>query len=163
VYRIVEGVIDPEALVRHVSDREVGGIATFFGTVRLHNAGKRVVAVEYQAYPAMAERILRKIGEEMRRDHGALKSAILHRIGRLEIGEVSVGIAAGAPHRVQALGAVAHAIERVKRAVPVWKREFYSDGSAWIEALPAASPEDGGPAGPGLKKTGKPELPRRPV
>jgi molybdopterin synthase catalytic subunit len=140
--RIVREAIDPQELVRAVSGEEIGGVATFFGTVRLHNAGKRVVAVEYHAYPAMAERILGEIGEEMRRGHGALRVAILHRIGRLEIGEISVGIAAGAPHRRQALSAVAHAIERVKRAIPVWKREFYSDGSAWLDPAPATLPEE---------------------
>ena len=140
--RMVEGVIDPGELVRLVSDPEAGGIATFFGTVRLHNAGKRVVAVEYQAYAAMADRILREIGEETRLRHGALRVAILHRVGRLEIGELSIGIAAGARHRREALAAVAHALERVKREAPVWKREFYSDGSAWIEP-PGPGPQEG--------------------
>jgi len=74
-----------------------------------------------------------------------------------------VGIAAGAPHRGQALAAVAQAIERVKQAVPVWKREFYSNGSAWIEAPAPAPPEEREPDQPGPKKRGKLELPRSPA
>ena len=161
--RIAEEAIDPGELVRAVSAAEVGGIATFFGTVRAQNAGRRVVAVEYQAYAAMAERILGEIEEEMRRDHGALRIALVHRIGRLEVGEISVGIAAGAPHRGEALASVAHAIERVKQSLPVWKREIYADGSAWLEGAGATLPERSGPEPPDAKKTGKPELPRDPA
>ena len=131
--RIAEEVIDPRELVQAVSGEAVGGIATFFGTVRAENAGKEVVAVEYHAYPAMAERMLEKIGREMETGFGVLRVALVHRTGRLEVGEISVGIAAGAPHRHQALGAVAYAIERVKLAAPVWKHEYYRDGSAWLE------------------------------
>jgi molybdopterin synthase catalytic subunit len=115
----------------------MGAIATFFGTVRIQNAGKDVVAVEYHAYPAMAEKMLEEIGREMERGFGPLRVALVHRIGRLGVGEISVGIAAAAPHRHQALGAVAYAIERLKQRVPVWEREFYSDGSAWLEPAPA--------------------------
>jgi len=156
MHRIAEGAIDPAELLRAVSAEEVGGIATFFGTVRLQNAGKRVVAVEYQAYRAMAERVLGEIGEEMRRDHGALRIALVHRIGRLDVGEISVGIAAGAPHRREALASVAHAIERIKQSLPVWKREYYTDGSAWIEGAGPALPEGKEPEPPGAEKTGKP-------
>jgi len=163
MHRIAEGAIDPEELLRAVSASEVGGIATFFGMVRRQNAGRRVVAVEYQAYRSMAERILGEIDEEMRRDHGALKVALVHRIGRLEVGEISVGIAAGAPHRREALSSVAHAVERVKQALPVWKREIYTDGSAWLEGEGAAPPERNGPEPPRARKTGKPELPRDPA
>jgi molybdopterin synthase catalytic subunit len=135
MFRISEEPIVPGDLVRAVSGEEVGGIATFFGTVRILNAGKRVVAVEYQAYPSMAEKVLDGIGLEMRRGFGALRIALVHRIGRLGIGEVSVGIAAGAPHRHEALGAVGYGIERIKQALPVWKREIYEDGSAWLETV----------------------------
>src|SRR5512146_703430 len=133
MYRIVEGPIAPEELLRAVSGEEVGGIATFFGTVRVQNAGKRVVAVEYQAYPSMAERVLEEIGKEMRQGYGLLRIALVHRVGRLRIGEISVGIAVGAPQRHEALGAAGFAIERIKLALPVWKLEFYEDGSTWLE------------------------------
>jgi len=138
VYRVVREAIEPAELVRIVSAGDMGAIATFFGTVRIRNAGKEVVAVEYHAYPAMAERMLEEIGREMERGFGPLRVALVHRIGRLEVGEISVGIAAAAPHRRQALDAVAHAIERLKQRVPVWKREFYADGSAWLEPAPTS-------------------------
>ena len=137
MFRIVQDPIEPAFLLRAVSGDEIGGVALFLGTVRIHNAGKRVVAVEYHAYPAMAEKVLEQIGGEMLRGFGPLRIALFHRVGRLDIGEISVGVAAGAPHRHQAGGAVGYAIERIKQRVPVWKREFYEDGSVWLEPDPA--------------------------
>ncbi len=134
--------IDPREVVLAVSGESMGAVATFFGTVRARNAGKEVVAVEYHAYPSMARRTLEEIGREMERGFGILQVALVHRTGRLEIGEISVGIAAGAPHRHQALSAVAYAIERVKQVAPVWKHELYRDGSAWLE--PSAPLAGGG-------------------
>ena len=135
--RILETPLDAAEVIRMASGAGVGGIAIFVGTVRDANAGKRVVAVEYHAYPAMAEQIMRQIGEEMRRGFGSLRIAMVHRVGRLSVGEASVVIAAGAAHRHEALGAVAYAIERLKQAVPIWKKEFYEDGSDWLEPAPA--------------------------
>jgi molybdopterin synthase catalytic subunit len=132
IYRVVETPIDLGALIESVAGQGIGGIATFLGSVRIENEGKRVLAVEYQAYVPMAEKLLREIGQEARRGHGDLRISLVHRIGRLEIGEISVGIAAGSPHRREALAAVAYAIERVKESVPIWKREYYADGSAWL-------------------------------
>ena len=131
-----EGIV-LEALVGACSGEEVGALASFVGTVRRENAGRRVTAVEYHAYPAMAERILRQIGEEMRRGFGPLRIALVHRVGRLAIGEASVAIVVGSAHRHAALGAVAYAIERIKQAAPIWKKEFYEDGSSWLEPAPA--------------------------
>ena len=138
MFRVMEGILSPSEVLLHVSGPEVGAIATFVGTVRDENAGKRVVAVEYHAYPAMAERILAQIGEEVGKGFGPLRMAIFHRIGRLAVGETSVVVAAGAAHRHQALGAVAYAIERVKQVVPIWKKEHYQDGAVWLE--PAGVP-----------------------
>ena len=136
MYRIVEGPIVAPEVVRCVSGAEVGAVTWFLGTVREENVGKRVLAVEYQAYPAMAEKVMRQIGEEMRRGFGPMRIAMVHRVGRLTVGEASVLIAVGASHRHEALGALAYAIERLKQAVPVWKREFYEDGSQWLEPNP---------------------------
>jgi len=144
VGRIVRDAIDLQELAGRVSGQEIGGIAVFLGTVRIQNAGKRVVAVEYQAYASMAEKVLERIEGEVRRDFGALKIALVHRIGRLEVGEISVGIAVGAPHRREALAAVEYAIERVKVAVPIWKREIYEDGSEWLEPAPASPTGEAG-------------------
>ena len=141
--RIIQDPVDPQELLRAASGEEVGGIASFFGAVRCQNAGKRVVAVEYHAYPTMAEKILARVAEEMQREFGPLRVALIHRIGSLGIGEISLGIAVGAPHRREALAAVAYAVERVKNEVPIWKREIYSDGSAWLEPAPASPPGAG--------------------
>ena len=136
MYRIVEAPLELDELMRHVSGSDVGGVASFVGIVRRENAGKRVVAVEYHAYPAMAEKVMREIGAELERLFGSLRIAMVHRTGRLSVGEASVAIAVGAAHRREALGAVAHAIERLKHEVPIWKREFYEDGSEWLEPAP---------------------------
>ncbi|MCI0409279.1 MAG: molybdenum cofactor biosynthesis protein MoaE [Acidobacteria bacterium] len=133
MFRIVGEALALDALVLHVSGAEVGGVATFVGIVRVENAGKRVVAVEYHAYPAMAEKVMREIGEELERLFGSLRIAMVHRTGRLSVGEASVVIAVGAAHRREALAAVSHAIERLKHDVPIWKKEFYEDGSEWLE------------------------------
>ncbi len=138
-------VIDPQEILRFVSGEAAGAVASFFGTVRDRNAGKEVVAVEYHAYPSMAAKTLEEIAREMGRGFGVLQVALVHRTGRLGIGEISVGIAAGAPHRHQALGAVAYAIERVKLVAPIWKHELYRDGSAWLEpSVPERRGEGGG-------------------
>jgi molybdopterin synthase catalytic subunit len=150
IYRVVETPIDLGELIESVSGRGIGGIATFLGSVRSENEGKRVLAVEYQAYDPMAEKVLREIGQEARRGHDDLRISMVHRVGRLEIGEVSVGIAAGSTHRREALAAVAYAIERVKESVPIWKREYYADGSAWLGSAsppPRSGQKKGKPAG----------------
>jgi molybdopterin synthase catalytic subunit len=137
MFRMVESPLAPEEMLRHVCGPEIGGVASFVGVVRMENAGKRVVGVEYHAYPAMAEKVMREIGEELERLFGSLRIAMVHRTGRLAVGEASVVIAVGAAHRREALGAVSHAIERLKHEVPIWKKEFYEDGSEWLEPAPA--------------------------
>jgi MoaE-MoaD fusion protein len=158
MFRIVVEPLELEALVRHVSGAEVGGVATFVGIVRAENAGKRVVAVEYHAYPAMAERVMREIGDEIRQLFGSLRIAMVHRTGRLSVGEASVVIAVGSAHRREALGAVTLAIERLKHEVPIWKKEFYEDGSEWLEPAPAlpgaGSNKKGGADAPPLGSDG---------
>ena len=148
MFRIVDEPLAMDELLLHVSGAEVGGIASFVGVVRVENAGKRVVAVEYHAYPAMAEKVMREIGEELKRLFGSMRVAMAHRTGRLSVGEASVVIAVGAAHRREALAAVSHAIERLKHDVPIWKKEFYEDGSEWLEPAPLA------PAGEAEKKRG---------
>jgi molybdopterin synthase catalytic subunit len=134
MFRIVERPIDLPGLLRLVADEEAGAIATFVGVVRRRNAGKRVIAVEYEAYPAMAEKVLAKIGEEVARSFGPLKIAVEHRVGRLEVGEASVAIVVSAAHRREALSAVTYAIERVKQIAPIWKKEWYEDGTQWLDS-----------------------------
>jgi molybdopterin synthase catalytic subunit len=136
MFRIVDQPLDLGEAMRVVSGPEVGGIASFVGVVRDENQGKKVLAVEYQAYPSMAEKVMGSIGEAVAGEFGPLRMAMIHRTGRLEVGEASVVIVVGAAHRREALAAVATAIERLKHEVPIWKKEFYADGSRWLEPAP---------------------------
>ncbi|MFA5027883.1 MAG: molybdenum cofactor biosynthesis protein MoaE, partial [Candidatus Methylomirabilota bacterium] len=106
--------------------------ASFLGVVRVLSRGRTVQYLEYEAYPEMAVASMRAIGEEIRGRFAVDQVAILHRVGRLGIGEASVAIAVASPHRREALEACAHAIERLKAVVPIWKKEVWADGSAWI-------------------------------
>lgn len=113
-----------------------GGIATFTGTVRDHSRGKRVQRLEYEAYPAMAQRKLEAIGGEVRERWPSVRLSIQHRVGALEVGEAAVVIAAAAPHRQEAFRACEYALERLKAEVPIWKKEVYDDGEEWVGSGP---------------------------
>jgi molybdopterin synthase catalytic subunit len=118
-----------------------GAIATFTGLVRDHNQGRRVRFLEYESYEPLAVRALERIVEEARGHWPSARLAIHHRIGRLEIGEASVIIAATSPHRADAFAACRYAIERVKQIVPIWKHEHFEGGDVWLEGA-TADPED---------------------
>jgi molybdopterin synthase catalytic subunit len=132
MFEITDRPIVPEALVRAVSRSSSGAIATFLGVVREQTRGRRVLLLEYEAYGEMAIPKMREIADEIRRKWEVDEIAIVHRVGRLEIGEASVAIAVSAPHRHQALAACAHAIERLKETVPIWKKEVWTDGEEWV-------------------------------
>ncbi|HZE90045.1 MAG TPA: molybdenum cofactor biosynthesis protein MoaE [Verrucomicrobiae bacterium] len=129
---IVSGPIDVAALSERVRTPGSGAVATFAGVVRDENRGRRVERLEYEAYAPMAEKEMARIIEEMRRRWTVEGIAIVHRTGRLEIGETSVAIAVAAAHRREALEAVAFAIDRLKADVPVWKKEHGEAGGDWI-------------------------------
>ena len=131
-YAIVDAPIDVEAVSNAVADPGAGAIVTFVGTVRDAARGQSVRYLEYEAYPAAAERMMARIGEEIRARWGIERLAITHRVGRLEIGEASVAIAVASPHRAEAFDACRYAIDRIKEIVPIWKKEFYADGETWI-------------------------------
>jgi len=133
LYRIVERPVDLQEAIRAVAGPDRGAIAAFIGTARDHHDGRPVRALEYDAYPEMAERVMQDIGRETEARFGTPHIAILHRIGRLQVGDPSVVIAVAAEHRREALAACAHVIERVKEIVPIWKKEHYADSAAWIE------------------------------
>ena len=124
------------SLAERVRAPASGAVVTFLGTVRETSRGRKVVALEYEAYPEMALRALRGIAREAlaRWDLGDV--AIVHRVGRLRPGEASVGIAVAAGHRGATFEACRFIIERIKATVPVWKREVYEDGAAWVEGAP---------------------------
>ncbi len=131
-FRVQPSVIDPRSVEHLVAAPGVGGIVTFSGTVRDHARGKRVVALDYEAYQPVAEKMLSRIGDEARERWAIDSIAIVHRTGRLGVGEVSVVIAAAAAHRAEAFAACQYAIDRIKVIVPIWKKEFYEDGSQWV-------------------------------
>jgi molybdopterin synthase catalytic subunit len=130
-FAVVERPLALAEVVDAVASPASGGIATFTGTVRDATRGKRVVRLEYEAYPGMAERKLEEIGRAVAAEHGA-DVAIAHRVGLLLPGEAAVVIACAAPHRTAAFRACEACIERLKKDVPIWKREVYEDGSEWV-------------------------------
>jgi molybdopterin synthase catalytic subunit len=131
--------IDVAALIAAVAAPEHGGLCTFVGTTRTTSPGdaRPVRALEYEAYPGMAVRDMEAIADETRARFGPLAIAIVHRTGRVAVGEASVAIAVGAPHRDAAFGACRYAIDTLKARTPIWKREEYADGdAAWVANTP---------------------------
>ena len=114
-----------------------GAVASFLGLVRNHNIGRTVRHLEYEAYEPLAIRAFERIADEVAVRWPDTQMALHHRIGRVEIGEASVAIAAASPHRAHAFEACRFVIERVKQIVPIWKREFFDGGDVWIEGATA--------------------------
>ena len=121
-----------EPLLEEVRGDECGALACFLGVVRDHARGRRVLHLDYEAYPPMAEVQMRLLFEEARARFGLERALVVHRTGRLAIGEASVAIVVATPHRAAAFDACRHLIDRLKETVPIWKKETYADGSAWI-------------------------------
>jgi molybdopterin synthase catalytic subunit len=133
VYRITTEPIDVEALYRAVLRDRDGAVVTFHGVVRASSdSGRAVRYLEYEAYPEMAEAQMRAIGAEIKRRWDIDDVAMVHRIGRLEIGEASVVIAVASPHRGEAFDACEYAIDTLKATVPIWKKEVFADGEVWV-------------------------------
>jgi MoaE-MoaD fusion protein len=133
IYRVVTEPLSPDAIAAEVDDPGAGGLVIFSGVVRNETGGRPVKFLEYEAHAPMAEVKMREIGESLRaRWSGVKRVAMLHRIGRLEIGEASVLIAVSAAHRGDAFEACRYAIDTLKRTVPVWKKEHFEDGEVWV-------------------------------
>ena len=136
---IVAGAIDPASLIDEVSSTQYGAISLFVGTVREVNEGRSVSGIEYSAYKSMASAELERILDEAVAQFGVSALVIEHRIGLLGLGEVSVAIAAAHPHRAPALDSTRYVIEEIKKRVPIWKKEHYSDGTReWVDPTRAA-------------------------
>lgn len=143
--------IDLAALYDGVQSPELGGTAAFIGTVRNHHAGRPVERLEYSAYAPMAEAECARIVAEAEEKWPA-RVVLAHRIGKLALGEIAVAIAAAAAHRDEAFAACRYVIEEVKHRVPIWKKEFYTDGTvAWVDPTAAAGAL---PARDGLSRVG---------
>ena len=133
-----ETPLDLTALITTVTSSERGGIATFLGLVRDHQGGRAVERLEYSAYAPMAEKECDTILAEARTRWPMAQVALEHRVGELAIGDAAVAVAAAAPHRDEAFAACRYVIEEVKRRVPIWKREYYADGSVgWVDPTAA--------------------------
>jgi molybdopterin synthase catalytic subunit/molybdopterin converting factor small subunit len=131
-FRLVEGPIDVQAVLKEVETDEAGAIASFVGTVRAHSRDRDVVQLEYEAYEGMAEEVMGQLAAALKVKYDLCEVAITHRVGRVEIGEASVVIAVSAPHRQDALAACAEAIDTLKNTAPLWKKEVYEGGEEWI-------------------------------
>lgn len=132
MFEIVHQPIDAAAVTARVASAAAGAVCTFIGTTRDHNDGRRVLRLEYEAYPEMAIAEMRKIGETAQQRWPIDKIAITHRIGVVPIGEASVVIAVSAGHRKAAFEACHFAIDRLKEVVPIWKKEHFEGGEVWI-------------------------------
>src|SRR6476619_5224221 len=121
-----------ERAVREVASDDAGAIATFVGTTRARSRGRDVVRLEYEAYEGMAETEMERIASTLKERHELIDVAIHHRVGPVEIGETSVVIAVSAAHRQSALAACKEAIDTLKETVPLWKKELYVGGEAWV-------------------------------
>jgi molybdopterin synthase catalytic subunit len=121
-----------------------GAVATFDGCVRNHSRGKTTLYLEYEAYEAMALAKMQEIATKVKANYAIRRLAMVHRLGRLEIGETSVFIAVSAAHRAAAFDACRYAIDTLKKTVPIWKKEFFADGAVWADGelppVPAETP-----------------------
>ena len=129
---IFEGPLPLEEIARAVESPRHGAIVTFTGVVRGTARGKQIEYLEYQAYRPMAISEMEAIAAEVL-DRWDVPCAMAHRVGRLEVGEASIAIAVASPHRKIAFEACHYAIDRVKKSVPIWKKEVATDGSWWVE------------------------------
>lgn len=134
MFEVVRNALDSAAVLAKVNGDEAdGAVVVFHGVGRRFSRGQRVKYLEYDGYEPVAEKQLVLIGQELKEKFGIDRVAISHRLGRVAIGEASVVIAVASPHRAEAFSACRHAIERIKKVVPIWKKEVAEDGSAWIE------------------------------
>ena len=129
--RLVREPIDVAALAG--ASTADGAVCLFVGVVRNENQGRAVLRLEYEAYEEMALPLMEEIAAETGRLYPVTDVRLVHRLGRLEIGEASVAVAVSSPHRAEAFAACRFAIDTLKARVPIWKKELYADGSAWLD------------------------------
>jgi molybdopterin synthase catalytic subunit len=138
--------LDPTALQRALGDARAGACVTFEGRVRNHNDGRPVLALDYEAFAALAEREGARIVAEARERFDVLALACVHRIGALQIGDLAIWVGVAAAHRDAAFGACRYVIDEAKARVPIWKKEHYADGtSEWINGASRGDLAGGSP------------------
>ena len=150
MFAVTHDRLDPAPLVEAVRRDASGAVALFYGVVRNENLGRAVQYLEYDAYPEMAVKKMREVADEVRARFPITDIGVLHRVGRLEVGETSLLVAVSSPHRKEAFEACHYAVDRIKQVVPIWKKEVWEDGSEWVEghmpdipagAVPQPAPE----------------------
>jgi len=129
---LTHNTLDPEKITARVRRDTNGAVVTFLGTTRDNFEGKTVLSLEYEAFDAMAVNKLEEVRQEMMAEFGLEQLAISHRIGTVGIGEISLVVAVGSPHRKDAFYACHKTVDRIKEVVPIWKKEVYQDGSRWV-------------------------------
>ncbi|WP_031499063.1 molybdenum cofactor biosynthesis protein MoaE [Bryobacter aggregatus] len=133
IFALTRSVIDTAAIGREVLQGIDGALCSFEGVVRNNTKGRPTRYLEYECYEAMAIRMMEQIGVEIANAHAISRLAMVHRLGRMEIGEASVLIVAAAPHRGPSFEAARDGINRLKKTVPIWKKEFFADGEVWVD------------------------------
>jgi len=135
--RITRQAINPARVLASVGDNEAGGAVLFVGTIRRRSGGKTVEGLTYEVYRGMAERRMREIEARVRKKWPVVKIAMVHRYGRLKVGEVSVAVAISCEHRAEAFEACRYTIDTIKGTLPMWKKERFKGGSqTWVKGTP---------------------------
>jgi molybdopterin synthase catalytic subunit len=141
VFSLLHSPIDLGAIIHNIRAGQAGAIVTFDGFVRNESHRRRTLYLDYEAYEPMALAKMKEIGQRIHEKFAIHRVAIVHRLGRLQIGETSVFIAVSAPHRAAAFDACRFAIDTLKRIVPIWKKQYFEDGAVWADGeLPPAPP-----------------------
>jgi molybdopterin synthase catalytic subunit len=141
-FRVTRDALNVSATAAIVAGADTGAVATFVGLVRNHNAGRQVHYLEYECYEPLTVKAFERIAAEAAGAWPDVQLAIAHRIGALQVGEASVVISAGSPHRAAAFAACRYAIERIKQIAPIWKHEHFEGGEVWIEGATADPDND---------------------
>jgi molybdopterin synthase catalytic subunit len=148
-FAITRDPIDSRRLADALQRPEDGAVVVFEGVVRNNTKGRGTLYLEYECYETMALQQMTRIGHEIAEKFAIGRIGVVHRLGRLDVGDASVAVVATAPHRKPAFEAAFEAINRLKREVPIWKKEFFADGAVWVEGewderlLPMPVPNDG--------------------
>lgn len=138
---ITSVALEPSVILERIGTAEDGAVLLFLGTVRATNERKRVLGMRYEAFGAMAERVLREIAGQASKRWSLSGVVVGHRTGELSVGEPSVVVAVASPHRAEAFEAGRWVIDEIKARLPIWKQEHYSEGSVWLEGRVPPVPE----------------------
>ena len=132
-FALTREAIDSRWLVEKMQREEDGGVVTFEGVTRNNTKGRATRYLEYECYEGMAIQTMAEIGREIARAHAIGRIGMIHRLGKLDIGEASVVVVASAPHRQPAFEAALEGINKLKKLVPIWKKEYFADGEVWVD------------------------------